>query len=268
MILVKRSSVTVFAILVFVAFLAFGGVAWYFCMQAASLDEATRKFIAERFLFFCILAALFFLIFGITMITRSINFSRALEKLVRLSRMGNYSPDSELRKLGTTGSQLADILYEMNRLSEKKSIKIGTLHVLAEYLTENISTRTLILSAAGTIQYASKSLLTDIGLEKKELAGRQIDDVFPDYGIHKATEELFQEKTKIQLAQLRGTLSPVLNHKRDAVFAVCEFRPAVPIHSAIPSTVKKRSVTEGAGKRISDGVKNVLGFFTREKKKE
>lgn len=294
MILVKRRTLIIMTSFFVLSVLAvsFGG--WYLAMQSGSMDAARVKFLAEQLFFAGLVLALALGAYGIVLTVSSLRFIRALDRLVRMSRSDSFSPDSSLRTLGPVGERLADILYEMNRLGEKKSLKIAALHSLADRLVGDLDKRIVVCSAAGTVLYASRGLLTETGLEKKACVGKNADALFPGNGLEASIEAVFGRQFSADgtdgsvggagdgkgaagggadgradservSEKRRVTVQGVENHKGEPVYALCEFHQGVRIEAVMDALRSSQGFVQSAGKRIAEGVS---GFVTGLRKKK
>lgn len=257
MIVVHRRFVVF--LLIFTTFLlGLGGFAsWSILMDSSAMEPLRIKYLAEQVLFFSIIAVIANVSLFFLLLLKSLHFSRELTKQVKLSRTGNYSPDSALRKLGKTGTQIAEIFYELNVLSEKKSIKIGSLHALCTILLNKNDEKMLILSSRGLIQYVGEAFLTESGLQKSDCEGKLIDTVLAFPNIIEEVAKLFDSSEEITNKEKGYVLSPVLNHKRIPVFALCVFEKRIIDFVDLEHATKKQNLFQNRfgsflGKSYSD----------------
>lgn len=268
MILVHRRLV-VFLLIFTTALLGLGGFAsWSILMSSSSMDPLHIKYLAEEVLFIAILCVFTNVSLFLFLLLKSFYFSKELTKQVKLSRSGNYSPDSALKKLGKTGTQIAEIFYELNVLSEKKSIKIGSLHALCTILLNENEKKMIILSSRGIIQYVGENFLTETGLQKTDCEGKLVDTVlaFPD--IIEEVTKLFDSSEEICNKEKGYVLSPVLNHKRVPVFALCVFEKRIIDFVDLEHMTKKISVQNRLGSFLGKSYSDLSSLLGRKKKQK
>jgi len=266
MILVKRRTLILMTVCFALAVLGVAVAGWYIAMEARGVSPERAKFLAERLLFAGIVLALALGAYGISVAANSLRFTRSLDRLVRLSRSESFSPDSSLRELGPVGERLADILYEMNRLGEKKSLKIAGLHSLADRLVSDLDRRVIVCSAAGTVLYASRPLLAAAGLEKKACVGRPAEALFPGHGLADSIESLFRGREGEGDAGGHVTLSAVENHRGERVYAVCEFTQDARLEAVMDAIRTSQGFVQSAGKRIAEGLSGFVAGLGKKKK--
>lgn len=268
MILVQRKFI-IFLMLFTTILFGFGGYAsWSILMQSAAMDPLRLKYLAEQILFIAILSVFVNISSFLFILIKSFYFSRELTKQVKLSRSSNYSPTSALRKLGKTGAQIAEILYELNVLSEKKSIKIGSLHALSTALLNLNEKKMIILSSRGIIQYVGEVFLKESGLQKSECEGKPIDSVlaFPD--IIEEVAKIFDTAEEIHNKEKGYLLSPVLNHKKIPVFVLCVFEKRITDFVDLQHSLKKSTVQDRLGSFFEKSYSDLSSFFSRKKNRK
>lgn len=268
MILVRRSLV-IFLLVFTTALLSLGGFAsWYILMQSGGMEPLRLKYLSEQVLFIAIICVLVNVMLFLFLLFTSFYFSKELEKQVKLSRTGNYSPDSALRRLGKIGTYIAEILSELNILSEKKSIKIGSLHALCTTLLNKNDEKMIILSSRGIIQYCGDTFLKEVKLEKSQCEGKSIDSilVFPE--IIEEVAKLFDSSEEITNKEKGYFLTPVLNHKRLPVFALCVFEKKIIDFVDIERSPKRNMVQDRLGSFLGKSYSDLSSFLGRKKKQK
>ncbi len=266
MILVKPRSLALLSLLsaLSIGSIAWGG--WYLLTQSAEFTPEAVKFWAENLLLAGIVFGLTVLMLGGFLALRSIHFTRALERLARMSKNGSFSPEEGLRGLGSAGGRIADILGEMNRMSEKKSLKIAALHSLADDLVSSRQGRSLVCSAVGTVLYASDELISEAGIERRDAIGKNCDAVFPGYGLAAAVEAAFRGERGVTEASGRFSIRMTLNYRKEPVFALCEFRHSVRVEAVAAAVKNGQNIARMTGKKLVEGVSGFFSGFRKGKK--
>lgn len=260
MILVNRKFI-VFLMIFSTVLLGAGGYAsWYFLMRAYGNSFAELKFFSEQMLFIALICMVINVSVFLVMLSRSLNFSRELAKQVKLSRNGNYSPDSALRRLGKTGIQIADIIYEMNSLSDKKSLKIGALHALSAFLINQIGKKMVILSATGVVQYASAEFLKETGFQKNECINKELGELLKMPDIAEEIRTVFDVAQELKNKENDYTLSPIISYKRNTVLAVCVYNRRITDFVDERVNNDKKNTRKSLGNIVSKGFHGLLHF--------
>lgn len=259
MILVNRRLFLILILSVAAGFTGLSVLAYRILIQALSTDPQRLKILAERFFLAGILGGGFFIIIFLAAALHSLHFSRSLEKLVALSRSRGYSPVEGLRKLGRVGKQLGDIVYDMNRLSEKKSLKIGALNGLCDILVEGHEDALGVTNVKGEILYVSRKLTEGLKLNRADMTGHSLSEFLPDREIQNHIMDVFTTRLSKTLPETEITLIPVHNQKKEPAFIIFLFKK---IKTDIPKPIKKP--VPGKEKN-SFSRRNLFGLFNRSK---
>jgi len=245
MILVRWKVLLLLILLSLAAFPGLSFLAYRMILAAPDLDPSLVKAGAERFFLAGLLGAAVYFLFLWWLIFRSVRFNRILERMILQPRSRGLSPDRELRRMGRIGNQLADIIYEMDRLSEKKSLKIGALNSLCEYLVSDSDEPLGVLNVKGEILYVSRKLTESMGLNRSDMVGRTLGEYFPGKNVEDLVEEAASTRLSAALPGKELSIHPVLNHRKEAAYLIFHTgkTPAGLLKAAFPSaaSVKKGS---------------------------
>ncbi|MBN2508981.1 MAG: hypothetical protein JXB03_01850 [Spirochaetales bacterium] len=266
----KRSLLRFFAV-------AFLGViaAGIFCYISPPLPQAVAdripvrdpdRYYREHALFIALTAVLVMVPCAFRLLKESRNLSKELTHIINLTRMKEFSPDSRLKHLGEIGQLIATLYFELNRLSEQKSVKISGQSNLIAFLTENLEKPVIITDHAGIILHTSDAVLAKWETTRTALAHKDLNSLITGVPVHDLLQDVYNqyrsvdfeyryagEDKKGKAESGKGILQPVMNSQKDLAYAVWLFSN-IPFKKLAPQLEPQKQ-----GKRISD-------FFNRMRK--
>jgi hypothetical protein len=86
-----------------------------------SLSAVQNKVLAEKMLYFAILAIVLFLLAAIRSLKVSSGYMKSLEKTLELARTNGILPEERLERFGKLGKNLRILYRELADLNEKKN---------------------------------------------------------------------------------------------------------------------------------------------------
>ncbi|MBN2050574.1 MAG: PAS domain-containing protein [Spirochaetales bacterium] len=251
MILVRRILYWFLAGLVSLG-IAGAGVLGYILIKTAAADSAEHAgYMAEKYLFISLTAALLFLVVFITIVIRSVYLDREMDKIIELNRFQDFSPERSMKKLGIIGKKITALYHQLNILNEKKSLKISAQYELTAFLVTNMDLPLAVCDVTGTIIHTSSSFLTKLEKGKADVVGYAIDGILTDISIQTVTFELGRIHRVLEKKSGKNTVTcyPIHNRQNDvayvvfvldkkAVYAEDKETAEVPV-SSLPSRLQK-----------------------------
>lgn len=252
MILVRRGLFFVLAVLVCLAALG-AGVLGYVSVQTTAAGTAEHaRFVAERFLFISLAAAVFFCLVFLFIVLRSIRIDRELDKIIELNRFQDFSPEKSMKRLGLIGRKITDLYYQLNNLNEKKSLKISAQGELVTFLVNNLDLPLAVCDVTGIVLWVSSSFPDKLGKTRTEVIGGRIDAMLQDVSTPNILFELGRSHASLEKVsgKLTVTCYPVHNRMNElsyvtfvlgkkAVFSETEAKPSDQLQPAQPSRLQK-----------------------------
>jgi PAS domain-containing protein len=138
------------------------------------------KLWAENGFFLSLLAGILVLtVFGI-LLKRSRNVLRELDKARELARYASFSSPEGLRRLGRLGEKIRLLYLQLTELNDKKSLKISSMAGVIDFLLQAGDLPLLITDVTGKIAQISRRYMEQYKLDRVEVAGKYINELFPD----------------------------------------------------------------------------------------
>ncbi len=214
-------------IFAFFLLILFGIVAFsYIILNFVDFNNKLQiKLYSERLIFTGILVAIIIIAIYIIMAYKNIKVLKNLDKLIELSKYGNYEFKKELSKLGALGERIQTLFKQTTFMSEKKSFKISSMANLNHYLLENIDLNLIVCDVEGTIVNCSLSFYKKFKTEASEVLYRNINDFkilnFKEtvFNVDKSKQPIIYKKVTMKLDEaeykIDVTCAPILNLKND-----------------------------------------------------
>ncbi|MDX9800176.1 MAG: hypothetical protein RBT69_02425 [Spirochaetia bacterium] len=261
MILVRKTLIIVF-IALSSAFLLFLSSYSYFAVAGSETHSPERlKYIAENIFFFGLIGSILVVLAGSGIIFKSYRLGKALDKLINMSRNTGHSPDAGLRKLGKIGTQIADILVEMNLIGEKRALRISSFHNLVKKIIKTSSMTAAVVSTSGEIVFCTENFAEKLELAVDEVSGHEISEFVKDREINEMIEAAVLSRKDVSMED--GTIYPVVNRANETTWCLCVFNTTskgVSLKSLKESNAV-RNIVEGGGR-----IKTALNFLRKKKK--
>lgn len=183
------------------------------------------KTTAETILYISVAGAAVILVAFIFVSWRTLSLYQELDKLIELNKVGDFSPELSMKKLGGIGERITLLYYSLNSLNDKKTLKISAISSLVDFLFDNIEIPLLATDVQGFICYLSRSLTERVDRPRSEIISRNIEEVVPDVSYRDQVLELDKSKTPIELKDLKTplTLVGIRNRRNELSYVVWMF---------------------------------------------
>ncbi|HNZ27728.1 MAG TPA: hypothetical protein PLG34_04710 [Spirochaetota bacterium] len=188
-------------------------------------SEIQIKLYSERLVFAGILFAIVISAIYIIAVYKNIKVLKKLDKLIELSKYGNYEFKKELSKLGALGERIQTLFKQTTFMSEKKSFKISSMANLNNFLFENIDLNLVVCDVEGMIVNCSLSFYKKFKTEASEVLYRNINDFkilnFKEavFDIDKSKQPIIYKRVVMKLDdaeyKIDVTCAPILNLKNE-----------------------------------------------------
>lgn len=185
------------------------------------------KVAAERFLMVSALVSLLTAVIGLVLYRKSQDLDRTLRRALERVSQSSFSVRGYFAsaRLGELGNILAEIFFQVEELSEKKSLRIGALNALTQTLLNRLTDRVVITNGAGEIFQWSKSVPRSEGDESgtSALAGKTIDTFLKGLDIDVMVNHFYREETPYRFVAESGksTAYPVFDARRNLTYCIC-----------------------------------------------
>lgn len=216
MIFIRTHQFILFLLLGMLSILLVGAVSYLY------LTAVQDKVLAEKMLFFTILAIVFFMLAAIRSFKVSSGYMKSLEKTLELARTNGILPEKRLERFGKLGKNLRILYRELADLNEKKADRISSLNALLANLIEFIDAPIGILDPKGRIVLVSERMLTLHQEFEGSIAGEQINELYPDFDFRSSLLEIQRSHTSVEidLGKEKGTLYPIHGRKNEIAFLI------------------------------------------------
>ncbi len=232
MFLISKGRIYLLFLCAVLAFLALGINSYFNFSRIGPGETLSLKFFAENFIYYTILIVLLLTIIFITIITKSKNICKELDKIIELSRQGKYSGGAQLKKLGILGGKIIDINSQLNLLNEMKSLKISSLSSTINFLLEKSKQSVLLLDAQGMVTKISRYLIEQSGMPEKDLINKYAEDIFEKFKYSNLIVELRKSKFSIlespmildsmeEPINVNLVVYPIFNYKNEISNCIC-----------------------------------------------
>ncbi len=225
MVLIPRRVLVLLVVLFSAAVVGIGVFAYDSILDSGGVDRDERENRAEEVLFvsLVVFAALIVIVFAAA--GRTLYVSRELDKLIELSRLGDFSPEASVRKLGRIGEQIAMLYFRLNALNEKKSMKISAMSHLMDFLVANIGIPLFVTDVAGIIVYVSSQYTRRFNTERSEILRTSVSALL-DEGSHEEVLMSMERRNVSMERKVNGkkaTLIPISNYARQLAYVIWVF---------------------------------------------
>jgi PAS domain S-box-containing protein len=200
MIIISKFSLYAFAFSAGILIFFLGVTSYYYIKDIPQVADLTFKYIAENFIFYAILfnIILFYLLRRIAV--KSTKILAQLDKIIELSKTGNYNVVEYLKKLGQLGEKINFILFQFTQLNLMKSLKISAQSNINEFLIAKVNERLLILDMQGNILNISQPFLDLFGLAKDQLVNKNLKEIIKDLNFEQLLQDMKKERKAVLLA--------------------------------------------------------------------
>ena len=251
MILLKRGTAIFLYLLFTAAIVAIGVYGYLEIGDESSNGNRELKAKAETILYISLSGAAALLVAFIVIAGRTLSLFRELDKMIELNKVGDFSPELSMKKLGSIGERITLLYYSLNSLNERKTLKISALSSFAEFLIDNVESPLLATDVQGFVRYVSRSLTERTGRPRSELMGRKVEELFPDVPFRDSVLDLDKHSSPVEIEELDDplTLVGIRSRKNELTYVVWLF-------AGTPHLPEKQSGVRARRKR--PGLKRIL----------
>ncbi len=175
MLLINKVKLIIFAVsnlLITISICFFG----YLNIIKYSIEIPSFKYIAEQFIFFMLISILITIFMIIYVLYRQMNVLHELDKIMILSRTGNYTDNNALTKIGTIGIKISQLQNELSIINNKKSLRISSLSSIINTLSTITISPVVVCDIIKRINYSSKQLSSIFNINNDYFKGLQITE--------------------------------------------------------------------------------------------
>ncbi|MFW5812053.1 MAG: hypothetical protein ACOCWS_03630 [Alkalispirochaetaceae bacterium] len=235
------------------------GLAVFGYLTIRGLPES--KAAAERFLMTGVLLALLSLIGVVVIFRRANDLNRILYRAEQRLRQGGFSSKEYFisRQLGDLGRQLSGIYESLEEISEKKSLRIGALGVLNQFILQRSDERLLVINGAGQVFQVTQPFLDTLEQKRPDVIGVDVTRILPEFDLDSMIAHFYREGTVFEVGEKKERLRvyPVFDSAGQLAYAVVVFgearEVALPIPT-VPPTAPGRPEKRGIFRRSLDWV--------------
>ena len=193
--------------------LALGILGYIFLQRVPNLPEEgmldAQLLLYLSFLFCLLLAGLHGYVF-----IRNRNILKELDKIIEMSMYNNFSPVQSLERLSTIGERIGQLYKNVSVVSEKRALKISSLHNLSQFLLNNIAQPVLVTDVRGVVTYLSKQFLERYP-DQSGLSATSIVNFIPELKIQQVLDHFHENYPSMEkrLGRMDLTVYPVRNRE-------------------------------------------------------
>jgi PAS domain-containing protein len=219
-----RRTLILFLLLLCCGAVLFFGIRDYLMIgRSASLSPEELKIRSETILFLSIIFSVVILLLFGWILLRSRNISRELDKIIEMTRYGNFSFEESLRRIGPLGDKIRQLNQRLTELNEMKTLRISALAAINAFLLNNTRLAMLITDITGKISGLSARCLEKLKIEPGAAVGKHITEILPELDFQSLISTLEKQHTELVLSDLKDspTLYPVFNRKNELSNIIC-----------------------------------------------
>lgn len=174
------------------------GFNYYRVFQVVTENNLQIKYQNENIIFTTILLTIFIIAFFGLLAAKSKNILNILDKVIDLTKNGNYEIAKHLKKSGNLGDKISKIIGNLNELNKLKSLKISSLVNINEYFIRNLKNMTFLLDSRGIIETVNEQFVLDCALKENIFIGKKIDNYFMGINFQEILFELNKNHNQVQ----------------------------------------------------------------------
>lgn len=256
MILVSKRDLLLVAAVTVLTLIFLGIIGYRFFLHPEMARGLGSKLTAERFLFISILVATLMLLLYGGLFLRSMNVSREIERMTRLTGSDDYRPELSLRKMGAFGGQLAGLFTRITEMNRKLSLHIGGQSSLLTFLLGNMNQPVLVTDILGKILYVSKGYVDKKSAVRAELLEGYVENLSADIVtqtiLARTSESHSPVSIHLEKEKEDVTVHPVYNRDGVVAYLVFDFsKDTIFLRSAlVPEKQDKKAKDTGKSGRV------------------
>ena len=198
-----------------IAFTLSLGIAGYLLMlKAPAVSAEEAKWNAELLLYLSLLFSLLIGTLNGYIFIRNRNILKELDKIIEMSTYNNFSPVQSLERLSTIGEKIGQLYKNISVVSEKRALKISSMHNVTQLLLNNIPLPVIITDVRGVVTYLSKQFREKYP-DQTGLISTSLVNFMPDFKIRQVLEHFNENYASLQtrLNKMDLTVYPVRNRE-------------------------------------------------------
>ena len=255
MILVPRFVAIILFLLLSASIVGLGLFGYRAVQSGGSVPEETVQVEAEELLYAAILCFVVVVFCFLGLAGRTRHIGRELDKMVEMSKVGEFTPELSMRKLGAIGRKVALVYFQLSALSEKKSSKISAMSNLQELLVANMPDPVLITDVAGKVIHVSRRFADRFEVNRSEILNDSIEKHFSDARVQNIAVELDKMHGAIErdLDSSHASITPIYSREGMLTYLVWAFdRPP------IEADFSRAGEPAGQRPRVSDRIRRAF----------
>lgn len=193
MLLIKKSHMYQI-IFIYCLIISFLGFTFYKILIHSNIQhDPNIKYLAENFIYYSIVLIIIIILIFLKIIFKSKNILKELDKIIQISKQGNYNISDYIKKLDVFGEKISYILTQSINLSNMKSLKINSLSKINNFLIENNKGIIILIDSFGNIINCSKQFFNKFKTSKDLILNKHIKEFIKNLDFENLSIEL--EKT-------------------------------------------------------------------------
>ncbi|MBN1834330.1 MAG: hypothetical protein JW820_00700 [Spirochaetales bacterium] len=258
MILIRKFLVLVLLLAVCGSAVFLGARGYLLLREAAGVETTELKLRGEGLLYLAIVVAIVLAVFLVSVVLRSRNITRELDKVIDIARHGSYSFQESLKRLGPLGSRIQSLNERLAELNEKRSLRISSLAAINAFLLNNVRLSVLVTDITGKLTGVSPRAAERLGQARSELSGRFVAEVVEGLDFQGVVSRLEKEHVEIVEGTERDPITcyPVLNRNNELSNVICVVGKEEVVSTAVRS--EERSRGGGRTSRVATFVRKAL----------
>jgi len=159
------------------------------------------------------------------MISKSLKISKELDKIIDITKYGNYDIEKSLVRLSYFGEKIKDLHHNLNILNEQKSLKISSLSNILSFFLNSTELNILITDIEGFITNISLSFTKNFEIDISKILYSSINSIksinFVEaiLSLDRDKEKIVIEKIDIEIGKknykVNIILIPIFNIKKE-----------------------------------------------------
>ncbi len=225
MLLVKK-NVLRFNFILIILFNIFISISSYFFINKINSSKPIMiKYYSEVVILFMLIFLLISMTSYFLMISKSLKISKELDKIIDITKYGNYDIEKSLVRLSYFGEKIKDLHHNLNILNEQKSLKISSLSNILSFFLNSTELNILITDIEGFITNISLSFTKNFEIDISKILYSSINSIksinFVEaiLSLDRDKEKIVIEKIDIEIGKknykVNIILIPIFNIKKE-----------------------------------------------------
>ncbi len=194
MILIRRKYLYMITFL-FCVLVVFGELKFFFALKSINMHaNLDLKYELENFIFASIVITLIVFFYLINSMRKSKNIFKKMDRIIDLSEYGRHDVGEHLKRMGALGERVNYLMVNLRELSDKKTLKISAVTSVNSFLLNIMSEKVIVTDCKGCIIDVSESFMTSMKVDKKNLVGKNITEIFRNLNVQELLFEMNGER--------------------------------------------------------------------------